>query len=63
MVASGSDLTALIIAVAMIGKFFATAAFDVTYLVTSEVFPTVLRYTIIRQYPDARNADEISTET
>ena len=43
--ASGDHLTVLIVVIAMIGKFYATAAFDVTYLVTAEVFPTVLRYT------------------
>ncbi|XP_033639696.1 organic cation transporter-like protein [Asterias rubens] len=40
---SGEDLTVLTVCVAVIGKFFITAAFDVTYLVTAEVFPTVLR--------------------
>ncbi|XP_038077015.1 organic cation transporter protein-like [Patiria miniata] len=43
LTASGVDLTILIVIVAMIGKFFITAAFDVTYLVTAEVFPTILR--------------------
>ena len=32
-----------VLVVAMIGKFFATAAFDILYLVTAELYPTVLR--------------------
>ncbi|XP_038076325.1 solute carrier family 22 member 4-like [Patiria miniata] len=40
---SGTDLSALILAVAMIGKFYSNAAFEVTLLMSAEIFPTVLR--------------------
>ncbi|XP_022101568.1 organic cation transporter protein-like isoform X1 [Acanthaster planci] len=43
--ASGLDLSALLVAMAMIGKFYANAAFEVTLLISAEVFPTVLRNT------------------
>ncbi|XP_022080074.1 organic cation transporter protein-like [Acanthaster planci] len=41
--ADGSDLTVVILVIAMIGKFFATTAFDILYLVTAELYPTTLR--------------------
>ena len=36
-------MTVLIILVAMVGKYFANAAYEITMLVAAEVFPTVLR--------------------
>ncbi|XP_033640035.1 organic cation transporter protein-like [Asterias rubens] len=39
----GTDLSMLKLGLAMIGRFFASTAFDLTYLVTIEMFPTVLR--------------------
>ncbi|XP_022080126.1 organic cation transporter-like protein [Acanthaster planci] len=41
--ASGIDLTVVILVFAIIGKLFASAAFDIVFLITAEVFPTVLR--------------------
>ncbi|XP_038044357.1 organic cation transporter protein-like [Patiria miniata] len=41
--ADGTDLTVLIVVVAMIGKFYVNAAYELTMLVGAEVFPTVLR--------------------
>ncbi|XP_033624128.1 organic cation transporter protein-like [Asterias rubens] len=41
--ASGTNLTALIVASAMVGKFYSCATFELTILVGAEVFPTVLR--------------------
>ncbi|XP_022079995.1 organic cation transporter protein-like [Acanthaster planci] len=41
--ANGTELTALIVAMAMVGKYFSTAAYEVTMLIGAEVFPTVLR--------------------
>ena len=43
LVADGTDLTVVILVIAMIGKLFASAAFDILYLVTAELFPTILR--------------------
>ncbi|XP_038044368.1 organic cation transporter protein-like [Patiria miniata] len=40
---NGIDLTILIVALVMIGKFFSNATFDVTLLVGAEIFPTMLR--------------------
>ncbi|XP_038044780.1 organic cation transporter protein-like [Patiria miniata] len=41
--ADGTDLTVVILVIALIGKLFASAAFDVLYLATAEIFPTILR--------------------
>ncbi|XP_038044550.1 organic cation transporter protein-like [Patiria miniata] len=41
--ASGTDLTVVILVFAMLGKLFSTAAFDIIFLMSAEVFPTVLR--------------------
>ncbi|XP_022107604.1 organic cation transporter protein-like [Acanthaster planci] len=41
--ASGLDSSALVVAVAMIGKFYTNAAYEVTLLMSAEIFPTVLR--------------------
>ncbi|XP_022079717.1 organic cation transporter protein-like isoform X2 [Acanthaster planci] len=41
--ADGTDLAVLIVVVAMIGKFYVNAAYELTMLVGVEVFPTVLR--------------------
>ena len=41
--ADGTDLTPLIITLAMIGKFGITGSYSVTYLYGSEIFPTVIR--------------------
>ncbi|OWF46968.1 organic cation transporter protein-like [Mizuhopecten yessoensis] len=40
---SGTDLTPLIIFLAMVGKFGITASYSVAYLYASEIFPTVVR--------------------
>ena len=40
-------LSWLTIALAMGGKFFATITFFVVYLITAELFPTVLRASVI----------------
>ncbi|XP_038044456.1 organic cation transporter protein-like [Patiria miniata] len=41
--ASGTDLTVIIVILAMIGKFYANATFEVTLLMGAEIFPTMLR--------------------
>ncbi|XP_038044434.1 organic cation transporter protein-like [Patiria miniata] len=41
--AQGTDLAALIVAMTMLGKYFAGATYEVTMLIGAEVFPTVLR--------------------
>ncbi|XP_071803110.1 organic cation transporter protein-like isoform X2 [Asterias amurensis] len=40
---SGVSLVALIVATSIIGRYFAAAVFDITYLISVEIFPTVLR--------------------
>lgn len=40
---SGTDLSPLIIFMAMVGKFGITASYSVAYLYSSEIFPTVVR--------------------
>ncbi|XP_060073610.1 organic cation transporter protein-like [Ylistrum balloti] len=40
---SGTDLSPLIIFLAMVGKFGITASYSVAYLYASEIFPTVVR--------------------
>ncbi|XP_033750349.1 organic cation transporter protein-like [Pecten maximus] len=40
---SGTDLSPLIIFLAMVGKFGITASYSVAYLYSSEIFPTVVR--------------------
>ncbi|XP_038044781.1 organic cation transporter protein-like [Patiria miniata] len=41
--AGGTDLTVLIVVIAMIGKFYSSASYDLTMLIAAEIFPTVLR--------------------
>lgn len=39
-----SDLVALKVTLAMLGKFGITASYAIIYLMAAEVFPTVVRY-------------------
>ncbi|XP_038044369.1 organic cation transporter protein-like [Patiria miniata] len=41
--ANGTDFTVIIVIVAMIGKFYANATYEVTMLMGAEIFPTMLR--------------------
>ncbi|XP_038044551.1 organic cation transporter protein-like [Patiria miniata] len=41
--ANGTDLTVVILVFAVLGKLFSSAAFDIIFLISAELFPTVLR--------------------
>ena len=41
---SGTDLTALIVTTAMLGKFGIAGSYAIVFLYASELYPTVVRY-------------------
>jgi len=48
MTDDGSDLTPVIVTLSMIGKFAMTAAFGTEVLFAQEIYPTNIRYVLLR---------------